>query len=154
MRTFTTTLVSDSRSRVVVPLPFNPDEVWGRKLRHHNAGTVNGMGVRGVVEDVDTEKGLVLGPAWRRVCGIGAGDEVTVAVAPEGPQRSDLAPDIAAALASDAAAGEFFDSLAQFYRNAYLAWIEATKRRPDLRASRIAEMVSLLKAGQKQRPAP
>jgi hypothetical protein len=31
--------------------------------------------------------------------------------------------------------------LAQFYRRAYLRWIDATKRSPDKRAARIAEMV-------------
>ena len=46
----------------------------------------------------------------------------------------------------------FFDSLAQFYRRAYLRWIDATKRRPDLRAERIAEMIELLTAGMKERP--
>ena len=73
--------------------------------------------------------------------GIAIGDEVTVELAPEGPQRGDLADDIAAALAANPAAGAFFDTLAQFYRKAYLRWIDATTRRPDLRAARIAEVV-------------
>jgi uncharacterized protein YdeI (YjbR/CyaY-like superfamily) len=73
---------------------------------------------------------------------------------PDGIQRSDLAPDIADALAADPAAGAFFDSLAQFYRNAYIKWIDATKRRPDVRAERIAEMIQLLRSSHKQRPAP
>jgi uncharacterized protein YdeI (YjbR/CyaY-like superfamily) len=77
---------------------------------------------------------------------------VTVAIAPEGPQRDDLAEDVAAALAADPEAGAFFDSLAQFYRRAYLRWVDATKRRPDERADRIAEMVRLLGSGTKQRP--
>jgi hypothetical protein len=42
--------------------------------------------------------------------------------------------------------------LAQFYRRGYLRWIEATKRRPDERARRIAEMVALLDKGVKERP--
>ena len=67
-------------------------------------------------------------------------------------QRGDLADDIAAALAANPAAGAFFDTLAQFYRKAYLRWIDGTKRRPDVRAARIAEMVDLLAAGVKQRP--
>jgi uncharacterized protein YdeI (YjbR/CyaY-like superfamily) len=62
--------------------------------------------------------------------GVAIGDDVTVELAPEGPQRGDLADDIAAALAADPAAGAFFDTLAQFYRNAYLRWIDATTRRP------------------------
>jgi uncharacterized protein YdeI (YjbR/CyaY-like superfamily) len=59
---------------------------------------------------------------------------------------------VAAALDAAPQAAAFFDSLAQFYRRAYLRWIDATKRRPDLRAARIAEMVELLQAGHKQRP--
>ena len=47
---FTATLVSDRRQRVFVPVPFDPDQVWGEKTDHHIHGTVNGMGVRGVVE--------------------------------------------------------------------------------------------------------
>ena len=84
--------------------------------------------------------------------GIAIGDEVAVELAPEGPQRGDLADDIAAALAANPAAGAFFDTLAQFYRKAYLRWIDATTRRPDLREARIAEVVGLLAAGVKERP--
>ena len=73
-------------------------------------------------------------------------------VAPEGPQRGDLAEDIAAALAANPAAGAFFDTLAQFYRKGYLRYIDATTRRPDLRAARIAEVVGLLADGIKTRP--
>jgi uncharacterized protein YdeI (YjbR/CyaY-like superfamily) len=80
------------------------------------------------------------------------GDTVTVEIAPEGPQRDDLTEDVAAALNATPNAGAFFHSLAQFYRNAYLRWIDATKNRPDLRAQRIAEVIRLLDAGIKQRP--
>jgi uncharacterized protein YdeI (YjbR/CyaY-like superfamily) len=92
----------------------------------------------------------------KRLAGMGMtiGDEVAVELAPEGPQRGDLADDIAAALAADPAAGAFFDTLAQFYRKAYLRWIDATTRRPDLRAARIAEVTGLLAAGIKERPRP
>jgi uncharacterized protein YdeI (YjbR/CyaY-like superfamily) len=79
---------------------------------------------------------------------------VTVELHPEGPQRGDLAEDIAAALAANPAAAAFWDTLAQFYRKAYLRWIDATTRRPDLRAVRIAEVVDLLAAGVKERPRP
>jgi len=40
--------------------------------------------------------------------------------------------------------------LATFYRNGYLRWIGGVKR-PETRSARIAEMLSLLKAGKKQR---
>ena len=149
---FGAVVTSDERQRVMIPLPFDPDRVWGPKNEHRVHGTVNGMGVRAVVEPLDDGHGILLGPAWRRHCGIGPGDEVDVTLAPEGPQRVDLSPDFAAALEAEPDAGAFFDSLAQFYRNAYLRWIDSTKRSPELRAARIVETVDLLKAGVKQRP--
>jgi hypothetical protein len=137
---------------VVVPLPFEPDEAWGPKPRHPVTGSVNGMGVRAVAERLGDGWGIVLGPAWRRDCGIEPGDAVDVVLEPEGPQRDDLAPDVAAALAGSPAAGAFFDGLAQFYRRAYLRWIDGTKDRPEVRAERIAAVVRLLDAGIKERP--
>ncbi len=150
-RRFTAVVATDGKRRVLVPVPFDPDEAWGVRREHHVAGTVKGMGVRAVVEPLGEGHGILLGPAWRRDCGIRPGDEVAVVLIPEGPQRADLAPDIAAALEAEPAAAAFFDSIAQFYRNAYLRWVDATKRRPDVRAARIAEMIELLKAGRKQR---
>lgn len=149
---YTATVTTDGRRRVLVPVPFDPDDAWGHKRQHHVHGTVNGMGVRAVVEPLGDGQGILLGAAWRRDCGIGPGDVVEVVLAPEGPQRAGLAPDVAAALQAEPEAAAFFDSLAQFYTRAYLRWIDATKRRPELRAARIAEMVQLLKAGHKQRP--
>ena len=149
---FTTTLVSDRRKRVLIPVPFDPDEAWGHKPEHHIHGTVNGMGVRGVIEPLDDGRGLVLGAAWRRDCGLAAGDRVDVVLEPEGPQRADLAADLSAALDANPEAAAFFDSIAQFYRRAYLRYIDATKRRPEERERRIAEVVNLLAAGVKQRP--
>ena len=149
---FTTTLVSDRRKRVLIPVPFDPDAAWGHKPEHHVHGTVNGMGVRGVIEPLDDGRGLVLGAAWRRDCGLAAGDRVDVVLEPEGPQRADLAADLSAALDANPEAAAFFDSIAQFYRRAYLRYIDATKRRPEERERRIAEVVKLLAAGVKQRP--
>jgi len=153
-RRFTATVTTSGSDRVFVPIPFDPDQVWGAKTRHHITGTVNGLRFRGVIETVGTDRGLVLGPAWQRDHGVSAGDHVEVALSPEGPQRADLAEDIATALDANPAAAAFFDSLAQFYRRAYLRWVDGTKRRPELRAARIAELVDLLAAGVKQRPKP
>jgi bacteriocin resistance YdeI/OmpD-like protein/uncharacterized protein DUF1905 len=151
-RRFSTTLRTSGRGRVFVPVPFDPDQVWGGKARHHVTGTVDGIRVRGVIEAFDDDRGVVLGPAWRRDHRLKPDDQVDVVLSPEGPQRDGLAEDITAALDANPAAAAFFDSLAQFYRRAYLRWIDATTRRPDVRAARIAEMVTLLAAGAKERP--
>ena len=143
---FATTLITQRR-HVYLPVPFDPDEVWGRKNEHHVHGTVNGMDLRGVVEPLDTGRGVVLGPAWRRDRHLECGAVVDVMLEPEGPQRDDLADDIATALNANPAAGAFFDSIAPFYRRAYLRYIDATSRRPDVRAARITEVVDLLASG-------
>lgn len=149
---FSATLAESGRGGVFVPVPFDPDRVWHPKPRHHVTGTLNGMALRAVIETDGTRRGFTLGPAWMRCCTVAVGDTVTVEIVPEGPQRDDLADDVAAALDAHPEAGAFFDSLAQFYRKAYLRWIDATKRSPQLRAQRIEGMIRLLAAGIKQRP--
>jgi Bacteriocin-protection, YdeI or OmpD-Associated/Domain of unknown function (DUF1905) len=151
---FTTTVAAAPRGHALIPVPFDPDTAWGAKSRHHIAGAVDGIPVRGTVETAGDGHGFTLGPAWLRDCRVTIGDTVTVDIEPEGPQRGNLADDIAAALDTHPQAGAFFDSLAQAYRTAYLRWINATKRRPEQRPLRIAEMINLLEAGHKQRPKP
>jgi hypothetical protein len=135
---FSSTVSVDRQCRTHVPVPFEPDTVWGAKLRHHVTGSVADRSVRGVLDNADCGAVLILGPAWSRGAGPTDGATMEVVLAPEGPQRTDLAPDVTAALDASPAAGAFFDSLAQFYRKAYLPWIEATKRRPEQRPARIA----------------
>ncbi|MGH3587470.1 MAG: YdeI/OmpD-associated family protein [Pseudonocardia sp.] len=149
---FSATVSVDRQGRTQVPVPFDPDELWGAKPRHHVTGSIAGCGLRGVLDKAVGGAGLVLGPAWSRGCGPADGATVEVELAPEGPQRGDLAPDVAAALDASPAAAAFFDSLAQFYRKAYLRWIDATRRRPEQRPERIAEMIRLLEEGKKERP--
>jgi hypothetical protein len=140
------------RDSGVVVVPFDPDEAWGAKADHPVGGTIGGGRIRARLVLADGRWVLPLNSKRLISTGIVVGDEVTVELAPEGPQRGDLADDIAAALAADPAAAAFFDTLAQFYRKAYLRWIDATTRRPDLREARIAEVVGLLAAGVKERP--
>jgi hypothetical protein len=149
---FRALIATGPRGRAVIVVPFDPDAVWGAKAEHPVGGTIDGRQVRGTIAPSDSRWAFTLTPMWVRDAGVAVGDDVTVELAPEGPQRADLPEDIAAALAASPAAAEFFDTLAQFYRKAYLRWIDATTRRPDLRAARIAEVVDLLAAGIKQRP--
>src|SRR5262249_42044022 len=137
---------------IFVPVPFDPDALWGKKPRHHVNGFVGHCKVRGPLSVHDGRHGLKLGPAWVRDNPLAEGETVAVTLAPEGPQRAALDDDIVAALMAEPEAASFFDGLAQFYRKAYLTWIAGTKKRPEERARRIAEMVRLLKAGVKQRP--
>ena len=149
---FRALVAAGPRGRAVIVVPFDPDAVWGAKAEHPVGGTIDGRRVRGTIAPSGSRWAFTVSPMWLRDASVAAGDDVIVELAPEGPQRAGLAEDIAAALAANPAAAAFFDTLAQFYRKAYLRWIDATTRRPDLRAARIAEVVDLLAAGIKQRP--
>jgi hypothetical protein len=138
------------RSKTIIRLPFDPNEVWSVKDTHHISGSVNGFAYRGPLGLDQEGYYLQLGPAWRKEHGLEVGTSVEVELSPEGPQISSLAQDITVALDSEPEAKNFFVSLATFYRKGYLRWIDGA-RRPETRAARIREMVDLLKAGKKQR---
>ncbi len=144
------TVIAKSGNGTIAPLPFDPNEVWGVKQRHHVTGSINGIHVRGALGSNGEQYFLPLGAAWLRDCGVDAGVRVDVVLSPEGPQNENLSPDVADALKAEPDAKAFFESLATFYRKAYIKWIEGA-RRPETRAARIEEMVRLLKAGKKQR---
>ena len=110
--------------------------------------------MRGTVEPVDGGYGLVLGPAWVRDCAVTVGVEVPVELAPEGPQRGELARGRRAALAADPAPGRSSTRSPSSTAAPICAGSTSTKRRPQLRAERIAEVVALLAAGIKERPRP
>jgi hypothetical protein len=144
------TTVQKAGSRVFISIPFNPNEVWGKKARHHITGTINGCGVRGSLGSDGEQYFLPLNASWRRDSRLDAGTQVDVTLAPEGAQKETLAPDIAGALDAEPDALAFFESLASFYRNTYIKWIESAKR-SETRSARITEMIALLKAGKKQK---
>jgi Bacteriocin-protection, YdeI or OmpD-Associated len=154
-------ITSDSQGRAVIAVPFDPDVTWGAKANHPVGGTIEPAAgtscnrrLRGRLTLDAGQWVFTINPMWMRDTGVEVGDKVSVELEPEGPQRGDLADDIASALAASPAAAAFFDTLAQFYRKAYLRWIDATTRRPEVRAARIAEVVDLLAAGVKERPRP
>lgn len=144
------TVIAKSGTRTFIALPFNPNEVWGVKRRHYVTGAVNGCHVRGSLGSDGSQYFLPLGAAWRRDNGLEAGSEVEVVLSPEGPQSESLSPDVGAALDAEPQARAFFESLATFYRNTYIKWIEGAKR-PETRSARIQEMIELLKASKKQK---
>jgi hypothetical protein len=146
---FTATVMA-AGSRTFIELPFDPHVTWGVKQRHHVNGAIDGHRVRAALRSQGDGYVLPLGAAWLRDCGIGAGATVEVVLSPEGPQSQDLAPDIADALAAEPQAEAFFLALATFYRTTFLRWIDGGTR-SGTRAARIAEMISLLKQGKKQR---
>jgi Bacteriocin-protection, YdeI or OmpD-Associated/Domain of unknown function (DUF1905) len=133
-----------------IAIPFDPGVAWGERDRYHVHGTVGGHQFRGSLVTVEGAWSLQLGPAWWRTPGFRPGHEVEIVMAPEGPLSTTLGADVAEAFTAEPVAARFFDSLPSFYRNNYARWIEGAKR-PETRASRIAEMVDLSRRGLRER---
>ena len=116
----------------MIVIPFDPDEEWGTRSEHRVHGTVNGMGVRGTIAHAGGGWAFTMTPMMMRGTDVGADADVTVELAPEGPQRADLDHDIAAAL----------DAIPDCVRLLRLAravlpqgvprWIDGASRRPEL----------------------
>jgi hypothetical protein len=144
------TIIEKSGTRTFITVPFDPNDVWGSKQRHHVAGTINDCAVRGPLDSDGIIFFLPLGAAWRRDNNLDAGAAVDVVLAVEGPQVDLLEPDVAAALEAEPQAKAFFEALPTFYRKNYMRWIDSAKR-PETRAARIETMLSLLKAGKREK---
>ena len=135
-----------ARTKTYVPVPFDPNDVWGWKVRHYVKGTVGGWPIRGLLRVEGDGYALPLGGAWLRDNRIPMSATIDVVLQPDGPQSDALAADITDALSASPEAETFFQSVAPFYRKNFLRWIDQAKR-PETRAARIAEMVAMLEAG-------
>ena len=147
---FTTTAESRSRGGIAIRIPVDPATVWGDRERWYVAGTVGPYRMRGVIEELNGEPYLQLGPSWCRDPRVGPGATLSVNLEPEGPQVDTIGTDLADALRSEPAARRTFENLATFYRNGYVDWVESAKR-PETRTRRIEESVAALKAGRRER---
>jgi uncharacterized protein YdeI (YjbR/CyaY-like superfamily) len=75
---------------------------------------------------------------------------VEIELVPEGPQYAAMAPDLVAAFDAERAARRFFESLPTFYRKNFMRPIDQAKR-PETRGRKIADMMSALRAGRRER---
>ncbi len=151
--TFTATSTARPRGGISIALPFDPAEVWGDRDRWYLAGSIERYPMRATVTPGDGAPSLELGPSWCRDPRVGPGATVQVSLHLEGPQLDSIATDVADALRAEPKARRFFESLATFYRKGYMTWIDGA-RRPEARATRIAETVTALKAGHRERVRP
>ena len=134
--TFTATAEARPRGGIAIRLPLDPAEIWGERDRYYVTGTIERYTMRGVVASRDGEPYLELGPAWCRDPRVGPGASLRVNLTPEGPQIWTVASDFAEALTAEPNARRFFESLATFYRK---AWVTMGRGREAPGGSRPAD---------------
>jgi Bacteriocin-protection, YdeI or OmpD-Associated/Domain of unknown function (DUF1905) len=130
-----------------VRVPFDARDVFG-EARPPVRGTVNGTPIRGRLSVYGGATYLGLRREIRDAAGgIQVGDLVEVVLERDDePREVEMAAELGAALASDAAARAAFDALAFTHRREYAEWVGEAKR-PETRARRAARAVEMLREG-------
>ena len=147
-RRFRSTTSSRPNGGIRVDLPFDPAVVWEDRNAYHVVGTIGGNRFRGQLKP-GLPWAVELGPTWCEDPGFEPGDDVSVEIALEGPQSTNMGADVAEAFGAEPEAARFFDSMPTFYRNNVARSI-ADAKRPETRAKRISEAVARAKAGQRE----
>jgi antitoxin component of MazEF toxin-antitoxin module len=93
---------------------------------------------------------LSVSAAVRKEAGLAAGDEVTVVLAlDDAPREVEVPDDLAAALAEQSAARQFFEGLTDSQRKTFVLSVTSAKK-PETRERRVAGAVTALVEGRKR----
>jgi hypothetical protein len=122
---FSAVITAGPRGSGVVVVPFDPDEAWGAKAAHPVGGTIDGSRFRGTVSPGGTGWVVTVSPSRMRDSGLrglaagGRRDGRKVRSVVIWPRISPLR-------SRPTWPRRRSSTLAQFYRKAYLRWIDAT----------------------------
>jgi len=147
---FEATLQADERGHVRLPMPFDPNAEWGKRARHYVRGTLNDVAFEGTLGSRGGGYFFPVNKNLRDRLQVTTDVPVRVVIKHSEPPETELPQDLSLALAGEPAAAGFFAGLSGFYQRQYVHWIESAKQ-PATRKARIAEVVDLLRAGQRQR---
>jgi Domain of unknown function (DUF1905)/Bacteriocin-protection, YdeI or OmpD-Associated len=155
MHTFTATLTSamegpgDAWTTIVIP-----DEVaasFGTRAMVKVRGTIDGVPIRSsLMPDGAGGFRMMVNASIRKEAGVGAGDEVSVALEVDDDPRTVRTPtDLNTALKADPRAKAFWGALSYSNKSLYVEWIREAKQ-PETRARRVAETVQNMRDGKKR----
>jgi hypothetical protein len=144
---FTVTLERVGKTATMFRVPFDLEEAFGRArppvlvtIRDHTWRTTPGV--------YDGVGHIVVNRSVKAATGVDAPERVRVTMEVDTkPRTVTVPPDLAEALADDAAAKAAFGSLSFTHRREYVEWIEEAKR-PETRERRIAGTVDRVKKGE------
>lgn len=144
--TFETTVTATGNNTGIV-VPDDVIQRLGAGRRPSLIVDVNGYQYRYTVGVMGGKCMIGISAAVRKETGLKGGDplRVTLAVA-DSPREVDVPDDLAAALAADRGAEEFFNGLSNSLRRYHVDNIKAAKA-PETRQRRIEKAVALFRAG-------
>ena len=111
--------------------------------------TINGHTYRSTVATIDGQPMVGVSAENRALAGVNGGDEVDVDIELDtAPRVVEVPAELAAALAGDAAAKQFFDSLSNSQKSWYTLQVSGAKTE-ETRQRRVAKSVQMLRDGRK-----
>ena len=136
---------------VFVVIPFSVPEVFGTRGRVPVQVTFDGYPYQGSITPLgDGHHALHVLKQIRKAVAKTIGDTVRVTLSRDVVERKMEAPaDLAAQLAANPRAASYFAKLAYTHQREFVRWLEGSKR-PETRATRLAETVELLGQGRKR----
>ncbi len=147
---FKTIVLKNNKGIVYIEIPFDPNKIFGKNLRHYVSGTINGITFSGslivgasayhfqIKEALQTRANIIPGKSADIVLTSGKGNEI------------DLPIDIQTALEENKEAKEFFNSINKPDKENYVKWINSAEEE-FTRKKRIEETINLLTVGRKHK---
>lgn len=146
---FETVLKWDEHRRLYIDIPFAPEQVWGSQPRHYVSGRLNDSAFHAALGVQDGSYFMPVNKALRGKANLNVGDAVKVTMKRAKPPASEMPPELAQALETNAAAQACFEALSAFQRNTFMGWV-AEAEDEDARNQRVESAIQDLLAGQKQ----
>jgi hypothetical protein len=148
---FQAELQLDGKTATGITVPADVLDALGAGRRPAVAVTINGHTFRSTIGSMGGVAKIPVSSAVRAAADVAAGDRLDVEIVVDTtPRQVSVPDDLAAGLAGNPEARMFFEQLSYSRQHAYVSWIEQAKK-PDTRASRVAQAVAMLADKRPQR---
>ena len=147
---FHATLVLHGKTATGMSVPEDVVTALGAGKRPPVRVTINGYTYRTTIAPMGGEYLIGVSAEHRAAAGVAAGEEHDVDVELDtDPREVEVPEDLAAALAVNRAARDFFGTLSNSNKSAYTTWV-ADAKKEDTRRSRVEKAVEMLAEGRRR----
>lgn len=144
---FQTTVLLGGKTATGLQIPDEVVAALGSGKRPKVVITIGDYSYRSTAAPMGGEYLVPLSAEHRQGAGVAAGDVVEVSVTlDEAVREVEIPAELAEALAQDAPARQFFDSLSFSHRKEWVRWITEAKK-PETRQARLVKTIEGLRSG-------
>ena len=147
---FRTTVLASGKTATGIVVPDALVAKLGPSKRPAVRVTINDHTYRSTIATMEGKFMVGVSAEQRAKTGVKAGDTVDVTLELDvAPREVTVPADLARALAGDAKASGFFDSISYSNKRWYVLWIESAKK-AETRDARVSKAIDMLREGRKQ----